>query len=268
MEPLEHAEHLPSMWIQYLHDERTPKNTIKSRESTFRSFPNAGAATREDVEEWWKSKADLKPATKSTMLSNLRAFYNWCSIWEHRTDDPTRRIKTPKVPNNLPRPISRADLKKVIDAAPPEIMRAVVLGAYAGLRVAECAALRWDQVNLEMNTIDVTDSKGGKSRRITASPILIDYLLPQEGLYVVSGRDKPVSAQSLQQRANRLLKAATGAPLTFHQLRHRYGSVAYQATGDLVAVGRMMGHASVVSTSIYAQANDDISAKIAMAVVQ
>ena len=259
---------LPGLWIQYLKDENTPPNTIKARESVFRSIPNAGTATREEVEEWWRGMQHLKPATRSSALSNLRAFYRWCGIWEHRDDDPTRRIRTPKVPNNLPRPISRDDLRKVIEQSPPDIMRAVVLGAYAGLRVSECAVLRWDEIDLEALTLDVVETKGSKSRRVRISPVLIDYLLPQKGLYVVSGTNKQPSAQSLQQRANRLLKVATGSQITFHQLRHRYGSQAYQATGDLVAVGKMMGHASVVSTSIYAQANDDVAAKIAMAVVQ
>jgi len=41
---------------------------------------------------------------------------------------------------------------------------------------------------------------------------------------------------------------------------------AYQATGDLVAVADQMGHASVVTTSVYAA--DDVAAKITTAVVR
>lgn len=268
---MEHAEEdkrVTDAWFDYMRQEGSPKNTIISRQSTIRSLPNALCATREEVEAWWAGLSGLAPATKSTMLSNLRAFYKWCSIWEHREDDPTRRIATPKVPNNLPRPISKPDLAKLMAEAPPDLKRAAILGAWAGLRVSECAALRWDQVNFEMNTIDIVGTKGGKSRRIKVAGVLIDSLLPISGVYVVTGTDKEVSAKSLQQRVNRLLRRVCGEGMTFHRLRHRYGSLAYQETGDIVAVGKMMGHASIISTAVYAQANDDVASKIAMAVTR
>lgn len=261
------ADPLSAAMIQHMEDRNKPGNTITSMARTLRSVGNAGTATREDVEAWWKTRADLSPSTQSADLSNLRGFYKWCRIWEHRDDDPTLRVEAPKVPNNLPRPIARADLLKILDTAEPDIRRAVALGAYGGLRVSECAALRWDQVDAEMNTLDVVASKGGKSRRVLVSPVLLDALLPSTGIYVVSGTNKKSSASSLQQRANRAIRNAD-VDGTFHQLRHRYGTMAYQATGDLLAVGRMMGHSSPVTTSVYAQANDDIAAKIAMAVIR
>ena len=56
-----------------------------------------------------------------------------------------------------------------------------------------------------------------------------------------------------------------GVDGTFHSLRHRYGTLAYQATLDLVAVGRQMGHSSPVTTVIYAAASDDTADVIAEA---
>ena len=53
-----------------------------------------------------------------------------------------------------------------------------------------------------------------------------------------------------------------GVDGTFHALRHRYGTLAYQATRDLVAVGRQMGHSSPVTTAIYAAASDDVADEI------
>ena len=59
-----------------------------------------------------------------------------------------------------------------------------------------------------------------------------------------------------------------GVEATFHSLRHRYGTLAYQATRDLVAVGRQMGHSSPVTTAIYAAAADDVADEIAAAVAR
>jgi integrase len=76
-----------------------------------------------------------------------------------------------------------------------------------------------------------------------------------------------MSAATLQRRVNRAMRRA-GVSDTFHGLRHRYGTLAYQATRDLVAVGRQMGHTSPVTTAIYAAASDDVADEIAEAVAR
>jgi integrase len=43
---------------------------------------------------------------------------------------------------------------------------------------------------------------------------------------------------------------------TFHQLRHRYGTLALAGTSNLLAVSRAMGHASPATTAIYAATAD------------
>lgn len=258
---------LSRAWLDHCEAERVPPNTIAARARTLRSVGNAGTATREDIEAWWRSRADRSVATRSADLSNLRAFYRWAARWEHRDDDPTTRIDAPSVPAGLPRPMSRADLHTLLAALPDDLRRAVCLGAYAGLRVSEAAALDWADVDTETRRIRVEHSKGGKSRLVSISPVLLDHLLPDVGGNVVTAGGDPYSPATLQRKVNRAIRAA-GVDATFHQLRHRYGTIAYQATGDLLAVGRMMGHSSPVTTAVYAQANDDVAAKIAAAVVR
>ena len=253
--------------LDHLDAEREPPNTIASRRRVLTSLGNAGTASREEVEAWWATRRDKAPGTRSNDLANLRAFYKWCARWEHREDDPTRRIDAPKVSKGLPHPTSRTDLRNLLDGAlPPDLRRAVALGAYAGLRVSEVAALDWRDVDLEARRARVL-GKGQKWRLVALGVILIDYLLPDTGRNVVTGTDEVHSAAQLQRRVNRAMKAA-GIDGTFHSLRHRYGTLAYQATLDLVAVGRQMGHTSPVTTVIYAAASDDTADIIAEAVAR
>lgn len=256
---------LSLMWLDRQRAEHVPINTILRRESTLRSIGIAGTATRGGVEEWWSTRRHLAPATRTNDLANLRAFYKWAQRWEHRADDPTLRLDAPHVTNGLPRPMSRHDLHRLLADLPDDLRRAVALGAYGGLRVSEAAALRWPNVDQETRQLRVIDSKGGKSRAVPLGPILTDHLLPDTGGNVVTGKRAGYTAASLQRKVNRAIRGQ-GVDATFHQLRHRYGTIAYQATGDLVAVGRAMGHSSIVTTQIYAAANDDMSAKIAAAV--
>ena len=254
-------------WIAHLTQERRPANTVATARRVMRSLPNASDATREDVEAWWASRAHLSPATRSNDLANLRAFYKWCRRWEHRDDDPTTRIDAPKVDKGLPRPLSRADLHRLLAVLPDDLRRAVALGAYAGLRVSEVAALDWHDVDLEARRARILHGKGNKSRLVALGAVLIDQLLPDTGGNVVTGTPKAYTAATLQRRINRAIHRA-GIDATFHQLRHRYGTLAYQATRDLVAVGRQMGHSSPVTTAIYAAASDDVADAIAEAVAR
>lgn len=264
--PLPLTDPLSIAWIDWCRNEHIPDTTIARRMATLRSIGNAGTATREDVEAWWAARTHLAPSSRANDLAGIRSFLKWCRRWEHRTDDPTLRIDPPRVPTGLPHPMAKHDLLKALDTFEPELRRAVCLGAYAGLRIHEAAALDWAHLDIEGRKVWVI-GKGQKERVIAISPILIDELLPNTGGNIITAGHQPYSSATLQRKVNRALERA-GIDGTSHALRHRYGTVAYQATGDLLAVGRMMGHASPVTTAIYADPSNDISVKIAAAVVR
>ncbi len=258
---------LTEAYLAHCAAERAPANTVARRRSVLVSIGDAGTATREDVEAWWATRRHLSPATRSNDLACLRSFYRWARRWEHRDDDPTLRLDAPKVDRGLPRPISRTDLHRLLAVLPDDLRRAVALGAYAGLRVSEVAALHWRDVDIEARRARILHAKGGKSRLVALGAVLIDQLLPDTAANVVTGTTDTYSAATLQRRVNRAIRAA-GVDGTFHGLRHRYGTLAYQATRDLVAVGRQMGHSSPVTTTIYAAASDDMADEIAAAVTR
>jgi len=262
---IDNVDPLSEAYLAWSRREHVPANTVLSRARVFRTLPNAGTATREDVEAWWVTRSHLAPATRAQDVANLRSFYKWCRRWEYRDDDPTLRIDAPHVDPGLPRPMSRADLHKALDSVPAHLRRAVCLGAYAGLRVSEAARLDWSDIDLESRTIRVMHSKGNKSRLIPMSAVLFNELLPVTGGNVVMGGGEPYAPDSLTRRMH-LAFRALGITATFHTLRHRYGTLAYKASGDILAVSRLMGHANINTTKVYAAANDEVAAMIADAV--
>lgn len=227
---------------------------------------NAGTATRDEVETWWASRRDLSPATRANDLACLRSFYRWCLRWGRRDDDPTVRLDPPQVPNNLPRPMSKGDLHKLLEALPADLRRAVALGAYGGLRVSEAAELEWSNVNAETRRMYIR-GKGRKERVVGLSIRLLDELLPDTGGNVVAAGGRAYTADTLQRKVNRAIHRA-GVGGTFHTLRHRFGTVAYEETGDLLAVSRAMGHSSTKTTEVYAATTDEVLDRIAAAVVR
>lgn len=245
---------------------RSP-NTIASRTRVLRSVGNAATATRDDLQAWWEARAHLAPGTRAVDLAHLRAFYKWAIVRDHRADDPTVLLEAPRADNALHRKIPNEDIGRLIQALPADLARAVMLGAFAGLRVSESAALDWADVDTADDVLLVRRSKGGKSRAVEVSPELI-HRLSKDGTAgnVVAAGGTPYDAAQLQRKLNRAMRWQ-GCDFTSHDLRHRWGITAYRVNSDLLAVAEMMGHSSVNTTKIYAQAASESKRRIASAVM-
>lgn len=242
--------------------EHVPDNTIRRRRAVLRSVGNAGDATRAEIEAWWTTRAHLMDSTRANDLAVLRAFYKWCQTWEHRTDNPTARIRIPRPPQGAPKPATRREFDRILAhvANDAPVRRTVLLGAGAGLRIAEAAVLTWPDIDADTRTARVT-GKGRKTRIVPFPAKLIEALGPDTGGNVVTGTHRTWSADYLGSKVNKAIRAA-GVDCTFHKLRHRYGSLTYQRTKDPNAVAAAMGHASVSTTMRFyaAVADDDLHA--------
>ena len=260
-------------YLDHCESNGTPATTVRRRAAVLRSVadvgPAAGVATREDLEEWWSTRQTRAASTRDTDLACLRTFYRWARRFEHRTDDPTARIDPPRKRPGLPRGVSEADLGRLLEryrGERPRIYRAIVLGAYAGLRISETTALTWSDVDLVAGHITVT-GKGDKTRRIPLAADVLEDLgtPPAEDLRaktsVVTGGQQ-ITVDELARQVNAAIRDA-GVRGTSHQLRHRFGTFAYRHLKDLAAVRDLMGHASIQTTLVYAAAADDSAQSIA-----
>lgn len=248
-------------------DRKRSPNTLVRYAAVLAQIPDPLHATREQIEAWWASRYDMSAATRANELACLRSFYRWATKFDHRADDPTRRLDAPKVPNHVPRPIGEADLAKLLAGAAdqPDMGRAIALGAYAGLRVSEVAGLDWRDVDIEQRRLYVR-GKGGKERVFGLSPVLLDKLLPETAGNVVTAGGRPYTGATLQRRVNRFM-AAQGVEHTFHDLRKRGATLAIAKTGDVYAVAKAFGWSSVETASAYAVVGDEALDRIAAAVV-
>lgn len=250
------------------HDRRRSPNTLARYRAVLDQIDHPETATREQIETWWATRYDAAPATRENELACLRSFYRWATRFDHRTDDPTRRLDPPKVPNRVPRPIGESDLGRLLgpltDDA-PDLRRAIALGAYAGLRVSEAAGLDWAHLDLDAHRLYVR-GKGAKQRVTGLSPVLLDKLLPATGGNVVTAGGAPYSAATLQRRVNRLM-ARCGIPHTFHDLRKRGATLAMAKVGQPQAVAQAFGWASLQTVTHYAVVGDETLDAIAAAMI-
>jgi site-specific recombinase XerD len=248
-------------------DRRRSVNTLARYRAVLRDvtkFGDPATITTEQVEAWWKSRYHTSPATQANELACLRSFYRWATRFDHRTDDPTRRLEPPKIPNRVPRMVGRSDLETLLgewttDA--PDLRRAIALGGYAGLRVSECASLDWRDVDEEARRMFVK-GKGGKTRPVPLSPVLLDYLLPNTGGNVITAGGTSYTAATLQRKVNRMFHRH-GVDRTFHDLRKRGASLALSKGASPAAVQVMFGWSSLETVQNYAVVGDDELDRIA-----
>jgi integrase/recombinase XerC len=248
------------------------QNTLKRYRSVFGQLAaldiDPVSATREDVERWWASRFDRSAATRDNELACLRSFYKWATRFDHRADDPTRRLDPPKVPIRVPRPIGRADLERLLALAresSPDLGRALALGAYGGLRVGEAAGLSWADVDVETRRIYVT-GKGDKQRKVPLSPLLLDLLLPEVAGNVVTAGEQPYSADTLQRKVNRFIQRH-GVEHTSHDLRKRGATLAATKGVPLNVIASAFGWSSIETVKHYAAVSDDALDALAAAMI-
>lgn len=234
--------------------------TRKRRRWTLTHFArHCGALDRAltvDVESFVAARR--APASRRAILGDLRAFYKWAVLRDLVDSDPTLLVDPPKVPKRQPSPIPTAELERAINAADRQLRRALMLGAFAGLRVSEIAAIRGEDIWQPTHLV-VRNGKGGKDRTVPLHPRLSASLADVEAGPIFGC----VSGDHIS-RQIRALFDSLSIHHRPHDLRHAFGTeAAAVARGDLVLVAGLMGHESVTTTQRYVGYRPDGAAVVA-----
>lgn len=214
-------------------------------------------ATVDQLAEWQASRSALSSAYLSSQIAHIRQYYSWLvRPMRIRTDSPADDLISPIVRKRLPRPIPEDDYEYALSVCTdPEVYAWLILGGYAGLRGIDIAHL--DQQDLllddEIPFLRVR-GKGDNEQLIAVGHQVVDALAPfrrsRRGAIFASQRGHRLRARDIYERVNEFLKRI-GVPYTFHNCRHRYGSMLYRISKDIRFTQSQMRHRSVASTEGY-----------------
>jgi integrase/recombinase XerC len=182
-------------------------------------------------------------------------------------------MRAPKAPKSLPRPLSAADARRLVDrgeqlAEEPWIAArntAVLTLLYGcGLRISEGLSLKGaDLASGQAEALRIT-GKGGKVRLVPVLPAarqavaeyrrLCPYHLAPEAPLFRGARGGALQPAIIQREVQRL-RSALNLPdtATPHALRHSFATHLLGRGGDLRAIQELLGHASLSTTQIYTQ---------------
>jgi integrase/recombinase XerC len=116
--------------------------------------------------------------TRHSVRSAMRGFYQWAEDEELLGKDPSRRLPSVRVPAGVPHPVPELVLAEALESVGPETRLMLLLGAYAGLRLAEIAQVHSDHI--EATGLRVL-GKGRKTRMVPLHPRLVEAMDGLEG---------------------------------------------------------------------------------------
>lgn len=204
-----------------------------------------------------------KPSTRRNARAALRVFFAWALVRGLVESDPAAALPSVRVPTGTPRPAPDHSLRSGLRWADSRVELMIRLAAHAGLRCCEIAAVRPRDVETDMvgSSLRVV-GKGSRVRLVPLPDDLAAVVRNHDGEWLFPGQiDGHLSAAYV----SKLVSQSLPEGVTAHMLRHRYATRAYAAERDLLAVQRLLGHASVATTQVYTRVPDGALRSAALA---
>ena len=210
--------------------------------------------TKDDIKLYLSNfvKRGRNPATLSLVKSSLKFFYEGI-LKKNLFDD----IKTPKRERKIPLILSKEEIRNLIEKAPDKRTKLVTEFMYSsGLRVSECASLKWDDLDFNEKIGLLKKGKGKKDRLFILSERLIKDLQewPRKGDYVFvnENTNKPVTTRTIQRDIKKLAKNAVGRKNIYpHLLRHSFATHLLESGVDIRIIQELLAHENIQTTQIY-----------------
>lgn len=184
-------------------------------------------------------------------------------------------FKKKKVVKSSRRTLSSKELADIFAAAETHDLQLLfTTGIYTGLRISDCAMLKWESVDLEKKVLRVIPIK---TRKHMDAPIEIPMhqalakmleATPHESEYVSKANAEAYESGRLGDQVKKVLvkcgietsKKVDGKMkfiCGFHSLRHTFVSMAINSGMSPLLVQRIVGHSTVDMTSAYFHENMD-----------
>ena len=184
----------------------------------------------------------VTPQTRLNHRRGLHNFFAFAVARGYAASNPATPSARPKVVSEPPCILTPAQTRALLAACPSEIIPAVAIGAFAGLRHAEVTRLTWDKVSVERGFIEVTaaHSKTGARRLVTITPNLRSWLdMGTNVSYKNSGSVCPQNYRRLFRVAH---KEAGIDSWPKNALRHSFASYHLAMHRNAAATALELGH--------------------------
>jgi integrase len=188
----------------------------------------------------------LAPGSVRSAMSALSSILGWAVAAKELAVNPWAGIERP-VGGRRERVLTLAEQDALLAAVEtPWFGRYIQVLLCSGLRASEALGLTEASVLWDAELIDLV-GKGGKRRQVPLLPPLVPHLEAQLAA-AKGGRLFPYHLHTVQQQFARLGQRAGVTGITAHVLRHTFATRWVEGGGDIYALSKILGHASVEIT--------------------
>lgn len=212
-----------------------------------------------------RQKEGVRNSTINRELTVLKKMLNLAEEWDYEIENnPVKKGNFfSEEEFKRDRVLSDEEERRLVASAAPHLKSIIKCALSTGMRYSENLGLRWKNVNLEKRqiTIKAESSKSGSSRVIPINETLYRELLKLEKentrtsdfvfLYTDPGTGKKRPIKTVRRAFTMACKRSDIKNLTFHTLRHTFGSRLIEKGADPVSVKNILGHANLKTTEIY-----------------
>jgi integrase len=194
--------------------------------------------TSAEIDNWLRA-LPVGPTTRNNFRRTLVMMFNHAVQRGYATSNPAEKTAKAKVVDSPPGILTVQQTARLLEAASPELLAYVAIGAFAGLRRAELERLDWSDVHFdEADLIEVTAQKSKTARRrfVKIQPNLREWLLP---LRRHTGKVTPVD---FPKQLNQARSSAGIEEWPDNALRHSFASYHLAHFKDAAALALEMGH--------------------------
>lgn len=201
------------------------------------------------------ARPKLKRWTRSTYHSHLSDFCAWLTAAGYLDKNPMPDVRKPKRPPSKPRPLSEAEVEKVLSVVEGQTRDWILLALLAGLRASEIAKLRGEDVSADGIYVE---GKGGSVVTLPCHEDLWDMAqrYPHHGFWFPGVDDGHIRSQQISLVVGKLFHAL-GIEGSIHRCRHVFGTRLLRRGVNIRTVQKLMRHANLDTTANYTAVDED-----------
>ena len=213
--------------------------------------------------------AGKAPKTLHHTLALIRQMYNYAK----RPDIYLlAKAKMPRIDNAKLRYLTASEISTLLAALKDKsehLHDQALLSVNTGLRFSEVAGLQYEDINYQTKTLAIRDAKTG-SRTVFFNDNVLKMLKARQGKKkkglvfpietgIRKGERQAACSKTFHKVADKLFNKGVNdrrLRVSFHTLRHTFGTHVYAETGDLYVTQKTLGHRTLLMAQRYAKMGD------------
>lgn len=262
----EYLRHVKANGIAYSHDLSA---AVLARFKAFVETDRLKNISHLLIEKYknWRRESGLMPSSVNRELAIIKAMFNRGVEWGFVSRSPAQTVRKFKEPKRQARFFTREEVAKMLATADAAVRPMVAFLVNTGLRRDELRHLTWADINIERRVLTVQAKDGWRPKdyevrhiplNAGALKVLRELSGPRDPRAPVF-HDRAGNAYESDFLTHRFKKFLRGLKIegSLHSFRHTFASHLIMKGADLYSVSKLLGHASIKTTEIYAHLAPD-----------